>query len=198
VETLLLVRHAHARSNAAEVTSGVPPGEGLTPTGLEQARALRDALAGADVALGASSRLLRARQTLQLVVEGRAIPVIEVPELDEIAFGAYDGLPVAEYRRWAWTAAADADCPGGGESRAAVAARTARALEVLLGRPEQTIVAVGHALPLRYVLDGARDLVPKARIEPVPHATALQLGRDDVVRARALLAEWAGAARFRE
>ncbi len=192
------MRHALARSNAAGVTSGTPPGEGLAAEGIEQAASLRDALAGEAVALGVSSRFLRARQTLELAVSASGVPMLTVDELDEIGFGSFDGGPVEDYRRWAWSAPADALCPGGGETRAAVAARTARALDTLLARPERVIVVVGHALPLRYVLDAAQGLVPAARIAPVPNATPLPLDRDAVARARSLLDDWAVAARFRE
>jgi len=198
METLLLVRHAQARSNAAGVTSGTPPGEGLTAEGIEQAASLRDALAGEAVELGVSSRFLRARQTLELGVSGLGVPTLAIEELAEIGFGSFDGGPVEDYRRWAWSAAADVLCPGGGEARAAVAARTARALDILLARPERVIAVVGHALPLRYVLDAAQGLVPAARIAAVPHATPQPLHRDAVVRARSLLDDWAVAARFRE
>ena len=69
-----------------------------------------------------------------------------LPELNEINFGRYEGGPLAAYREWAWTTAADVDCPGGGESRTATATRVANALDWLLARPEETVLLVGHAL----------------------------------------------------
>ena len=57
LETLILARHAHAASNAGDTINGIPPGEGLSPQGVEEA-----------VALGAHARdgADRARRQLAL------------------------------------------------------------------------------------------------------------------------------------
>lgn len=159
--------------------------------------ALRRAIAETPIDLGVTSRLLRARETLEGALAGRDVPLVTVRELDEIHFGAFEGGSVEEYRRWAWSASAAALCPGNGESRSTVAARLARALGLLLAREERTILAVGHALPLRYVLDAADGSVPAARIEAVPHATPFELHRGQVEGARDLLEAWAASPEFR-
>lgn len=197
MQRLILARHGHAHANAAAVTSCTPPGEGLSDLGREQVEALRVALAGTRVDLGVSTRLLRARETLEGALAEREVPQLTMPELDEIHFGSFDGGSVEDYRRWAWSASASAPCPGGGESRGAVAHRLAGALELLLARPENAILAVGHALPLRYVLDAAEGRAPAARIAGVPHATPFELARDAVERARDVLAAWSAAPQFR-
>jgi broad specificity phosphatase PhoE len=92
METLLLTRHAFAVSNRdGGLASSTPPGEGLTPEGVEQGRALARELEGERIDLGASTELRRTRETLELALAGRAIPRIVVPELNEIAFGRFDG-----------------------------------------------------------------------------------------------------------
>lgn len=193
---LLLARHAHASSNERDVVSSRPPGEGLSPAGVEQALALGRSIAGEDLALGVSSRLERSRQTLALALGGLAVERLVLPALDDIDFGPFDGGPLAAYREWAWSAPPEEEPRGGGESRAAAALRAAEALDELLARPEATVLAVGHALPVRYVLDAAHGLDPSARITPVPHATAHELGAEQVERAAARLRAWAASPRF--
>ena len=198
METLLLVRHAEAGSNRDATASSTPPGEGLTPHGIEQARALGASLVGEEIDLGAATELSRTQETLELVLDGRAVPRLVVPELDEIDFGSFDGGPLEDYRSWAVAQPPDLPAPGGGESRADGAARFARGLRVLLARSERRILAVGHALPVRYTLDAARGLVPAPLIAPVEHALELRLNADEVAAAATLLEGWSRAPRFRE
>lgn len=196
MEELILVRHAHAASNAEETVSCVPPGGGLSELGAEQARALRDVLAGEEIGLGIATELRRTQETLSLALAGHDVPVLIVPDLNEIHFGSFEGGPLSAYRAWAWTSGADAECPGGGESRAGAAARFATALATLLARPERTLLAVSHAVPIRYVLDAADGRAPAARVQPVPHAEAHRLERRAVETAAATLKAWLEAPRF--
>jgi broad specificity phosphatase PhoE len=190
------VRHAHARSNVTDRVSSTPPGEGLSEQGVQEALALRETLAFEGVELGVATRLARTQETLELALGGLDVERMVLSALDEIGFGAYEGGPLAEYRRWAWTNDADAACPGGGESRVEAAERIAAALDILLSRPEDVIVAVSHSLPIRYVLDASDGRVPAARIEPVPHATPFVLAAEAVGQAAETLRAWATAPRF--
>jgi probable phosphoglycerate mutase len=198
LRTLLLVRHGHARSNLDDVVSSRPPGLGLSELGVEEANRLRAALADVEIELGVATRLARTQETLAIGLGGRDVPRIVLPGLDEIGFGAYEGGPLEAYRAWAWTHEADAPCPGGGESRAEAAERFAGALEELLERPEEVVVAVSHALPVRYVLDASDGTFPSAQIGRIPHATPFALDAAGVERAAETLRDWAAAPRFRE
>jgi broad specificity phosphatase PhoE len=120
-----------------------------------------------------------------------------LPGLNEIHFGSFEAGSLDEYRAWAWQAPADEPCPGGGESRAAAAARFASALDALLARPEQTVLAIGHALPIRYMLDAAAGIVPAAHIDVVPHVQPYRLGTGDVRRAARILRAWSSDPVFR-
>jgi probable phosphoglycerate mutase len=190
VRELLLARHGFAGSNRDLVASSLLPGEGLTTEGREQVRALRDALAGEPIDLGVSTGFARTDETLAVALENRNVPWIVVPELGEIRFGEYDGGLLETYRTWAAAELPSADAPGGGESRAAAAIRFARGLGVLLERPEEAILAVAHALAVRYVLDAAEGLVPAARMAPIGHAVAHRLTVTDAEAAATLLEEW--------
>jgi broad specificity phosphatase PhoE len=197
VETLIVVRHALAGSNRDKLASCAVPGEGLTPEGVEQAKALRSLLARDDVSLGVSSELARTRETLALALDGADVPTIALPELNEIDFGSFAEGPLDLYRTWAATHQPDEPAPGGGDSRASAAARFARGLRAVLALPEPHVVLVWHALAIRYVLDAAKGLVPAPLITPVDHAFPHRLERGKVERATDLLEAWSREPRFR-
>jgi broad specificity phosphatase PhoE len=198
VETLFLARHAFAGSNRDGTASSAVPGEGLTRDGRRQARALGEAVCPEDLALGAATQLARTRETLELALGGRDAPRLVVPELNEIDFGSFDGGPLAAYRSWAGSQPPDLAAPGGGESRAHAAARFAAGLRVLLARTEPRILAVGHALGVRYVLDAAHGLVPAPLVDPVGHAEPHRLEEAEVAAAADLLEAWSHSPRFRD
>jgi broad specificity phosphatase PhoE len=200
VSTLLLARHAEAASNVDGVVNGRPPGEGLSDAGKREAEALGRALSGRRIELGVATRFRRTRETLRLALAGgrAGVPTIVVPELDEIDFGSFEGGPLGAYREWAWTHEPDARCPGDGETRVEVAMRIAIALDLLLARAEETILVVGHSLPIRYVLDAADGRFPAAKIEQVAHATPYPLGRARAERAAETLRAWADEPQFRD
>lgn len=196
MERLILARHALAESNVGDTVSGVAPGVDLAPEGEAQARALGEALRDERVELAVVSELLRTRRTAELALAGRDVPVVPLPSLNEIRFGRFEGGPLAAYREWAWASPPDELCPGGGESRAAAAARFADALAWLLARPEAVVLAVTHAVPIRYVLDAAAGRTPAARVGPVPHAEPFALDRAQVEGAARFLRAWSEAPAF--
>jgi broad specificity phosphatase PhoE len=196
VQTLFLARHGEAASNVDDVVSSVPPGAGLSRLGREQARELGRQLADEPIELGVSSELRRAVETLELALDGRGVPKLTLPSFNEIRFGRYEGGPLAAYREWAWTNEPDVECPGGGESRASAAARIAQALDWLLGRPEGMIVLVGHALPVRYVLDAVDGRFPAAKIGVIGHAEPHRLDHEALEAAAETLRVWSETPRF--
>lgn len=178
--------------------SSVPPGEGLSEQGAEEALALREALAYEEVDLGVATRLVRTQETLELALGARTTERLVLPALDEIRFGSFEGGPLEDYRSWAWTHEPDAECPGGGESRVEAAVRVAGALDALLERAEDVVLAISHALPIRYVVDASDGTFPTARITPVPHAIPFALTSRQVADAARTLRSWASAPAFRD
>lgn len=105
--TIVLIRHGETPWNAERRLQGhidIP----LNDTGLQQAAALGQALAGEPLAAVLSSDLQRARQTAQAVADLHDLPVQADPLLRERCYGAFEGLLYAdiaaqyphEYAQW--------------------------------------------------------------------------------------------------
>jgi broad specificity phosphatase PhoE len=194
METVILVRHAESTFSVTRTCNGDPTAcGGLTDTGGEQARALGRLLADDPIELCAVTEFRRTAETADLALDGRDVPRIVVPELNDIRFGRWEGAALDEYRRWAHAAAPDEACPGGGESRADAAARFAVGYRALLDRPEGVVLVVAHALPIRYVLSALIERDPTAVVEPVPHAEPNRFTAGQLERAVERLERWSRA-----
>lgn len=93
--TILLIRHGETPWNAERRLQGHID-IALNDTGLQQAAALGQALAGVPLAAILSSDLQRARQTAQAVADLHGLPVAIDPLLRERCYGAFEGLLYAD------------------------------------------------------------------------------------------------------
>jgi probable phosphoglycerate mutase len=139
--TLFLVRHGETDWNAAGRWQGqtdVP----LNPRGREQAREVAGRLRSVGLAAIASSDLLRARTTAEIVASELGLAVSHLDAaLRERRFGCFEGLTreevVARFpEAWARYLADPGPAPPGGESR-----------EELLGRLLPAVVSAAVRLP---------------------------------------------------
>ncbi len=192
MERLILARHGESSYSARGLVNGDPGAAvGLTPRGKQEARALGRALAAEPIELCVVSALPRTRATAELALDGRRVPIEELPELSDPRAGRFEGRPLDEYRAWAWSAGSHEKAPGGGESRLAVVGRYARAYRRLLERPERTVLAVAHALPIAYLLLARDGTPPRPRVDlPIAHARPYTFPADEVRRALAVLEAW--------
>jgi probable phosphoglycerate mutase len=136
--TLVLLRHGETVHTARKLFSGSggedPP---LTPTGQAQAAAAAASLTDRGVTAVVSSPMRRARETADAAAAVLGLPVREVDDVRECAFGEWEGQSFAEVReRWpdelsAWWG--QPLSPPGGESstRWTGGARRARCLGAL-------------------------------------------------------------------
>jgi len=193
---LLVARHGESVLSARRIANG-DPGVAcpLTDTGRAQARALGAALADEAVDLCAVTDFERVRETAELALAGREVPLLVVPELNDPRVGEFEGRPADEYGRWIWPRG-PLEAPPGGEHRAELAARYARGLRTLLGRPEPTILHVGHSHALAYLRDALAGVAPRSQIVAVPYAEVLRVGRDELAAAVELLETWAASPAF--
>jgi len=154
VKRALLTRHAESAASVDGRTSGDPRRRvPLTEAGREQAHALRERLAHEELELCVVTEFLRTQETADIALEGRDLPRLVLPALDDIRFGDYEGRLLADYRVWARAHGPEDVVPGGDESRADAVRRYAGAFRTLIGRPEPSILVVAHSLPIRYALE---------------------------------------------
>jgi broad specificity phosphatase PhoE len=134
----VFARHAESTANAAHVLSSDPSRPvALTARGRVQARVL-------------GTRLLRTRQTIDIALHGRQIPVLIEPGFDELQAGDLDGAPIQAYRSWKHLHAPDSRFPHG-ESPADALRRHANALRRLLAGTETVTLVVIHEFALRHI-----------------------------------------------
>lgn len=196
MHALLLARHGESAFSVDQRVNGDPAVAcGLTDAGRAQARALGEALADWRFDLVAVTEFERVRETAELAVGDRGLPVVIVPELNEPRYGEYEGGPLQAYLRWAWSSG-PLDVPPGGEHRGEIATRHAAGYRKLLDRPEYSILFVGHSLNIRYVLDAADGRPPAAKADAVEHATVYRLSRAELERAIDVLETWVASPAF--
>ena len=191
METALLTRHAESAYSARGLVNGDPAvAVDLTDEGVRQARALGEALAGEPFDVCVVTDFGRTRRTAELALGGRSVPFVVVPDLNDPDYGDFEGRPLEEYRGWLSGRASSTCPPGGSETRHDLVRRYARGFSALLARPEQTVLAVLHSLPLAYafgVLDG-RDIAD--RMDLVGYAEARRVSADDLELVVSRLEEW--------
>jgi broad specificity phosphatase PhoE len=185
MDEVVLARHGESETAAAGVVGGDAP---LTAAGRVQAVALGSELASHPFDVCLTSAALRARETASFVLGERAVPAEVVPELGDIDFGAFDGLPLASYRDWIAAHAPD-DAPPGGESRVATLRRFCRAYRAILARRETNVLVVTHGLTLSALADER----PQPTVAGVPYGSWAAFSHDRLERAVERLEQWCEA-----
>jgi broad specificity phosphatase PhoE len=161
VELYVLTRHGESTLNSENRINGDPAVPvALTENGREEARLLGQQIAHIRLDLCVCTRFSRTRDTAEIALEGRDVPIEVEPLLDDIDVGNLEGIPLEDYRAWKREHTRRDPFPGG-ESLDAAALRYAQAFHKLLNRPEESVLVVAHEIPLRYALnaaDGSDDL----------------------------------------
>jgi broad specificity phosphatase PhoE len=191
METAILVRHAESEFSVRGLVNGDPSVErGLTKSGREQAAALGTLIRDDPIDLCVVTEFARTAETADIALAGRAVPRLVVPELNDIRFGSFEGGRFEEYVRWAHSHGPAEDSPGGGESRVDAARRFIAGYRRLLERPEETLLVIGHGLPIRYILSALVELDPVAKVDPVEHAEPFRVAGAQLERAVQRLEAW--------
>ena len=151
----VLTRHGQSELNVTRRVNGDPAvSVKLTPQGEAESARLGAELAGIELDLCVHTRFGRTRQTAELALAGRSVPLDVEPLLDDIDVGDLEGKTIDDYRAWK-RAHTRGDAFPGGESLDDAARRYALAYERLLARPERRILVVCHEIPVRYAVNAA-------------------------------------------
>ena len=185
---IVLARHGESEYSArglcnGDITVAVP----LTPRGREEAQRLGESLP--EIELCVTSEFQRAQETADIALAGRTVPRLVLPDLNDPLVGLYEGLTVDEYRKWAGTASSSDELEDA-ESRLALVQRYARGFRTVVERPEESILAVCHSLPIAYALEARDGREPALHMPFAEHATPYPFTRAELGAAVALLEAW--------
>ena len=189
-----MARHGESEASAIGMVNGDPSRPiGLSDRGREESRGLGRVLANTDVDLCVVTEFPRTRETADIALEGRDVPRLVVPELNDPRVGDLEGRNITELREWFRRHGAASDVPGGGENRVDAVRRFCRGLERILERSEQAILVIAHGLPVTYTVRAGRgeDLPLTLEGTQVGHATPYRLSPSDVGRAIDAMERWA-------
>jgi broad specificity phosphatase PhoE len=161
VELYVLARHGESTLNSENRINGDPAVPvALTEKGREEARLLGQQVAHVRLDVCICTRFTRTRETAEIALEGRDVPIEIAPLLDDIDVGDLEGLSIEDYRAWKREHTRRDPFPGG-ESLDDAARRYAQAFRELLERPETSVLVITHEIPVRYAInaaDGSGDL----------------------------------------
>lgn len=161
---LYLIRHGETDWNRARKVQGstdIPLNENGRLLAEETGKGMRDV----KIDLAYTSPLVRAKETAELVLKGRSVPVYTDRRIREISFGVLEGVCLEEesegceqVKRFFY-ATGDYDVPEGGESIPELEARVRDFLEELYRNPElqeKNILISTHGAALTAMLNVMR------------------------------------------
>jgi broad specificity phosphatase PhoE len=197
MDNLIFARHGESVFSVRGVLNGdiSVPG-GLTPEGVEQARALGVLLGGVQLDVVVTSEMERAIATADEALRGRDLPRVVLSGLNDPLYGPFEGARIEGYRAWAVASPSSLSPGDGGESRYAIVERYATAFRTLLERPEKTVLAVAHSLPISYALSARDGAVPAARMPFAAYATPYPFARTELEEVVSVLGGWLDAPTF--
>ncbi len=161
---LLLVRHGETPWNLDGRLQGSTDVD-ISNKGREQARLAGRRLSTTAIDLAYSSDQSRARETAEIILEGRDVPLHAIPELRERSHGVFEGLTAKEREQrypemFAASVLNDLDfAPTGGETFRHTNRRMAAwAQDFQASHLDKTVLVVGHGGTLRAAILGWLDL----------------------------------------
>ena len=184
MKLFVISRHAHSVLNLERRVNGDPTRPvPLTEEGAKAARVLGTQIAHIPFDVCVHTRFARTRDTAEIALGGRDVPLEVEPLLDDIKVGELEGALIDEYREVKRELGRHMPFPGG-ESLDEAARRYARAYRELLERPWRSVLVVCHEIPLRYALNaagGSDDL--DGPIHDIPNATPFLFDEDALAHA---------------
>lgn len=175
VKTLYIIRHGETDLNKRSIVQGRGINSDLNEHGQQQAEAFYKAYRHVPFDKIYTSTLKRTHQTVQKFLD-RGIPWVQYAELDELAWGVYEGMESSEQTRQAftditryWTSGELHHKFENGESPLEVKERQLEVLENLIEKnDDETILICMHGRAMRLFLCLLLNL-PLSEMEQFPH-----------------------------
>jgi len=98
------------------------------------------------------TQFVRTQESLEILLAGRDVPRILIPDLGDVRLGVFEGRSVREYRRWRAGRSPD-ERPEGGESRIDALTRYLAGAQCLLELDATAVLAVLHDVPIRFIVN---------------------------------------------
>ena len=161
--SLYVVRHAETVLGERGIVNGDPSVPNpLTVRGVEQARALSSELEPRDLTVAVTTEFLRTQQTADVILEGRDVPRLVEPDLNDPRQGKFEGQEFEIYVQWMDSTGMTDAIPGGGESQLDAVTRYARGWRRVAGLDGDVLV-VAHAFPISVALALEEGVPPLLR-----------------------------------
>ena len=153
--TFYYVRHGRTEYNRDGIIQAGRVDSPLAEESIWQVEDTGRALAGVDFARCYTSPLGRARQTAEIILAGRDVPVAPLDDLREFDFGTIDGKPQKQYgAKFVRCYLRQNFSSVGGETGAQVRARVRRAFQTMYDESADgdKVLVTAHGALMRYVL----------------------------------------------
>ena len=167
----VLVRHGESTYNLLNLLNGDPSVTvPLSDEGRRQCALLNPTLGAMEWASAWTTRFPRTKESLALIAPDCAAVAAELPALDDIDVGTFEGQPITEFRAWR-RGRQTGDIPPQGESLEDVVNRYAEGFFWLLAHAARPALIVTHDQPIRFAMNALAGDDPIAgTLRKVPNA----------------------------
>lgn len=192
---LYIMRHGQTQWNKERRLQGRSEIE-LNENGIEQAKDVGKELAQVEFSRAFSSPLRRAQETARLVLGERDVPIIVDDRIEEISFGAWEGLciepsraevPMDEFEKF-MKDPSNYIPPDGGESIAHICKRARGFVKELIEDPkyqDETILITAHGAAVRALMFNLLPTLPdnfwRGKVPPNCSLNIFEMKNDSII-----------------